>query len=166
MFALRQSSLMLRNVWAMRPSMGIAARCFADATEPAKTEPQEKGDPEVIAFINKIVHENKVMLFMKGTPSNPVCGFSFRVVQILKHLGCDFASANILTSKSVVKNLKYVSDWKTYPQLFINGEFVGGCDVVTELFESGELKKMLEKAGAFSEPEKKEEAGATEEKKA
>ena len=58
------------------------------------------------------------------------------------------------------------SDWKTYPQLFINGEFVGGCDVVTELFESGELKKMLEKAGAFSEPEKKEEAGATEEKKA
>ena len=111
------------------------------------------------------------MLFMKGTPSNPVCGFSYRVVQILKHLGrfdrrpsflgCDFASANILTSKSVVKNLKYVrfactpcftcSDWKTYPQLFINGEFVGGCDVVTELFESGELKKMLEKAGAFSE---------------
>lgn len=75
----------------------------------------------------------------------------------------------------MVKNLKYVrycfvavtihSDWKTYPQLFINGEFVGGCDVVTELFESGELKKMLEKAGAFSEPEK-EEKGATEEKKA
>ena len=74
----------------------------------------------------------------------------------LNVLGCDFASANILTSKSVVKNLKYVrycfltsfhsSDWKTYPQLFINGEFVGGCDVVTELFESGELKKMLEKA--------------------
>lgn len=113
------------------------------------------------------------MLFMKGTPSNPVCGFSLRVVQILKHLGgncefvfilgCDFASANILTSKSVVKNLKYVrqvvkfsiesSEWKTYPQLFINGEFVGGCDVVTELFESGELKKMLQAAGAFSEPE-------------
>ena len=116
---------------------------------------------------------------MKGTPSNPVCGFSLRVVQILKHLGkncvsvfilgCDFASANILTSKSVVKNLKYVrqvvkcsvesSEWKTYPQLFINGEFVGGCDVVTELFESGELKKMLQAAGAFSEPE---ESKATE----
>lgn len=126
--------------------------------------------------------ENKVMLFMKGTPSNPVCGFSLRVVQILKHLGsclerplnvlgCDFASANILTSKSVVKNLKYVrycfltsfhsSDWKTYPQLFINGEFVGGCDVVTELFESGELKKMLEKAGAFSEPEETEKPAST-----
>ena len=117
------------------------------------------------------------MLFMKGTPSNPVCGFSLRVVQILKHLGrnwelvfilgCDFASANILTSKSVVKNLKYVrqvvnfsvesSEWKTYPQLFINGEFVGGCDVVTELFESGELKKMLQAAGAFSEPEESKE---------
>ena len=129
----------------------------------------------------QIVRENKVMLFMKGTPSNPVCGFSLRVVQILKHLGrgwvvyfllgCDFASANILTSKSVVKNLKYVrqvvpspleySDWKTYPQLFINGEFVGGCDVVTELFESGELKKMLEAAGAFPEPEESEAEGSS-----
>ena len=110
---------------------------------------------------------------MKGTPTAPVCGFSLRVVNILKHLGnfrcpiwflgCDFASANILTSPSVRNNLKVYSytfflfftssDWPTFPQLFIGGEFVGGCDIVTDLYKNGELKKMLNDVGALVRPE-------------
>lgn len=87
--------------------------------------------------------ENKVMLFMKGTPSLPQCGFSYKVSEILKDIGVDFASANILTSPKVAVALKKLNDWPTFPQLYINGEFVGGCDIVSELYEKGELKKML-----------------------
>ena len=118
-----------------------------------KSKVKDENPEEVLKFIDKIVHDNKVMLFMKGTPTAPLCGFSLRVVNILKHLGCDFASANILTSPSVRENLKKYSDWPTFPQLFINGDFVGGCDVVTDLYKSGELKKMLDDAGALVRPQ-------------
>ena len=118
-----------------------------------KSKVKDENPEEVLKFIDKIVHDNKVMLFMKGTPTAPVCGFSLRVVNILKRLGCDFASANILTSPSVRQNLKVYSDWPTFPQLFIGGEFVGGCDIVTDLYKSGELKKMLDKVGAIAKPD-------------
>ncbi|CBK22404.2 Monothiol glutaredoxin (Grx5) [Blastocystis hominis] len=127
-----------------------------------KSKVKDENPEEVLKFIDKIVHENKVMLFMKGTPTAPLCGFSLRVVNILKRLGCDFASANILTSPSVRENLKKYSDWPTFPQLFIKGDFIGGCDIVTDLYKSGELKKLLDDAGALVHPEV---APSTEEKK-
>ncbi|KAK8795626.1 hypothetical protein WA158_000283 [Blastocystis sp. Blastoise] len=132
----------------------VPKEAAAAAAQPKRKAERRQYDPkEVKEFINKIVTENPVMLFMKGTPSNPMCGFSYKAVQILKTLGSDFASANILTSEAVKDGLKEVSHWQTYPQLFIKGEFVGGCDIMMQLYESGELKKMLEEAGSISNEE-------------
>ena len=154
--ALKLSSQVLKN-GPRFPKVFFSTQSVDESDDDFKPKSKVKDEnpEEVLKFIDKIVHDNKVMLFMKGTPTAPVCGFSLRVVNILKHLGCDFASANILTSPSVRQNLKVYSDWPTFPQLFINGEFVGGCDIVTDLYKSGELKKMLEDAGAIVHPEKK-----------
>tara|TARA_Y100001936_G_C15780078_1_gene510930 strand:- start:278 stop:595 length:318 start_codon:yes stop_codon:yes gene_type:complete len=93
--------------------------------------------------IKNLIQSNKVCLFMKGTPESPQCGFSMTVSNILKHLSVSFKGVNVLEDQNLRQGIKDFSDWPTIPQLYINGEFIGGCDIVKELFDSGELKKIL-----------------------
>lgn len=93
--------------------------------------------------IQSAISENPVILFMKGTPDQPMCGFSARTVAILQSVGKPFAAVNILPDPRIRQELSGVSNWPTIPQLFIDGEFVGGCDIVTEMYESGELQTAL-----------------------
>ena len=94
--------------------------------------------------IKNIVEENTVMLFMKGSPDFPQCGFSGRLVQILQACGVQFASADVLSDDNIRQGIKDFSNWPTIPQLYVNGEFVGGSDIVKEMYESGELQAKLE----------------------
>jgi monothiol glutaredoxin len=98
-------------------------------------------------LIKNQVETNDVILFMKGTPQFPQCGFSGRVVQILDHLGVDFVGVNVLENDELREGIKSFSNWPTIPQLYIKGEFIGGCDIVTEMFQQGELKQQLESKG-------------------
>lgn len=93
--------------------------------------------------IQSAISENAVILFMKGTPNQPACGFSARTVAILQSLGAPFAAVDILPDPRIRQELSAMSDWPTIPQLFINGELVGGCDIVTEMYQSGELQEAL-----------------------
>ncbi|OGT41212.1 MAG: monothiol glutaredoxin, Grx4 family [Gammaproteobacteria bacterium RIFCSPHIGHO2_12_FULL_40_19] len=93
--------------------------------------------------IQKTIDENKVVLFMKGTPDFPQCGFSSKVVQILRTCDVEFVGVNVLSDPELRQGIKDFTNWPTIPQLYIRGEFLGGCDIVTELFESGELQKMF-----------------------
>jgi monothiol glutaredoxin len=90
---------------------------------------------------------NDVMLYMKGNPMFPQCGFSARVVQILSHVGVPFNSANVLEDAELREGIKQFSNWPTIPQLYVKGEFVGGCDIVTEMFQAGELETLMKDAG-------------------
>lgn len=94
-------------------------------------------------FIENEIKNNKVVLFMKGTKEAPMCGFSGKVVAILTKLGVEFRDIDVLSDPELRESLKVFSDWPTFPQLYINGELVGGCDIVTELYNNGELEKML-----------------------
>ena len=94
--------------------------------------------------IKNIIEKNDVCLFMKGVPDSPQCGFSMAVSNILKHLDVKFEGINVLENESLRNGIKEFSDWPTIPQLYVKGEFVGGCDIVKEMFEKGELKKLLE----------------------
>ena len=93
------------------------------------------------------IDRNEVMLYMKGTPMFPQCGFSARVVQILSHMGVPFESANVLEDMELREGIKEFSNWPTIPQLYVKGEFVGGCDIVTEMFQSGELETLMAEKG-------------------
>ena len=93
--------------------------------------------------IKDLVNNNDICLFMKGTPDAPQCGFSMAVANVLKHLNVKFHGVNILEDESLRQGIKEYSDWPTIPQLYIKSEFVGGCDIVKEMFEKGELKEML-----------------------
>ena len=97
--------------------------------------------------IRQQVTDNPVVLFMKGTPVFPQCGFSATVVQILSHLGIKFKGIDVLSDSSVREGIKEYSSWPTIPQLYVKGEFVGGCDIVREMFETGELQQMFEEKG-------------------
>lgn len=99
---------------------------------------------DVITRIESQLAENPVILYMKGSPAFPQCGFSGRAVQILQHCGAEFAHINIFEDPELRENLKTYSNWPTFPQLYIKGELVGGCDIMTDLFQSGELQKMLD----------------------
>lgn len=101
----------------------------------------------ILEDIKSQVEANPVMLFMKGTPQFPQCGFSSVVVQILDHLGVDYKTANVLESDDLRNGIKEFSDWPTIPQLYVKGEFVGGCDILREMFENGELRSYLEGKG-------------------
>ena len=94
--------------------------------------------------ITDTINTNDVCLFMKGTPEVPQCGFSLAVSNVLKHLQVEFKGINVLEDNEIREGVKEYSDWPTIPQLYIKGEFVGGCDIVKEMFEKGELKKILE----------------------
>jgi monothiol glutaredoxin len=97
--------------------------------------------------IRQQVTENPVVLFMKGTPVFPQCGFSATVVQILSHIGVKFKGVDVLADSSVREGIKEFSSWPTIPQLYVKGEFVGGCDIIREMFETGELQQMFEEKG-------------------
>ncbi len=101
----------------------------------------------VFAEIQKHIDGAPVMLFMKGTPLFPQCGFSARVVQILKHAGVPFSSVNVLEDPEIRDGIKQFSNWPTIPQLYVKGEFVGGCDIITEMYQSGELNTLLTEKG-------------------
>ena len=102
-------------------------------------------DDQVRQKIENDLKNNKVMLYMKGTPETPQCGFSAQAVAILKEYQIPFKSFNILTDESIRQGLKEYANWPTFPQLYVNSELVGGCDIMMELHQSGELKKILGK---------------------
>ena len=97
--------------------------------------------------IQSEINANPVMLYMKGNAMFPQCGFSARVVQILTHMGVPFQTANVLEDPELREGVKQFSSWPTVPQLYVKGEFVGGCDIVTEMYQSGELETMLTEKG-------------------
>ena len=99
---------------------------------------------EIKDKINNAINENDICLFMKGTPDSPQCGFSMAVTNILKHLNVKFKGINVLEDENLRQGIKEFSDWPTIPQLYIKGEFIGGCDIIKEMFESGELKKIFQ----------------------
>ena len=99
---------------------------------------------EIQEKIKELINSNDVCLFMKGTPDSPQCGFSMAVTNILKHLKINFKGVNVLEDENLRQGIKDFSDWPTIPQLYIKGEFIGGCDIVKDMFEKGELKKVLE----------------------
>ena len=100
--------------------------------------------------IKTTIAENDICLFMKGTPEAPQCGFSMAVSNILKHLKVNFEGVNVLENDEIRQGIKNYTDWPTIPQLYVKGEFVGGCDIVKEMFEKGELKKLLESKSLLS----------------
>jgi monothiol glutaredoxin len=102
------------------------------------------------ARIQSDITDHPVMLYMKGTAMFPQCGFSARVVQILNHLGVPFATANVLEDPALRDGIKQFSSWPTIPQLYVAGEFVGGCDIITEMFQSGELETLLREKAPVS----------------
>ena len=102
---------------------------------------------DVQTSIDNAVKGNDVLLFMKGTPTFPQCGFSSVVVQVLDYLGVEYQAVNVLENQDVREGIKTYSEWPTIPQLYVKGEFVGGCDIVKEMFEAGELKDFMAEKG-------------------
>jgi monothiol glutaredoxin len=98
-------------------------------------------------YIDSEVKNNDVVLFMKGTPGFPQCGFSGQVVQILDYVGVDYKGINVLDSSELRQGIKDYSNWPTIPQLYVKGEFVGGCDIVREMFQAGELQSFFDEKG-------------------
>ena len=111
---------------------------------PAVEAPASSGENPIRDAISEAISEHKVILFMKGTPEAPACGFSARTVAALQSLDVPFAAVDILPDPRIRQELTAISDWPTIPQLFANGELVGGCDIVTEMYESGELQEALQ----------------------
>ena len=99
---------------------------------------------DIDAKIKNLLKKNEVCLFMKGTPEVPQCGFSLAISNVLKHLEVKFSGINVLDDPEIREGIKKFSDWPTIPQLYIKGEFIGGCDIVKEMFEKGELQKKLQ----------------------
>ena len=124
----------------------VSARNFSEEShDDFKPKKKEVADnmAEVMELIDTQVKENPILLFMKGTPSNPQCGFSLQVVRILHAVGADFSSINVLEFPAIREGVKTYSDWPTIPQLYIQGEFIGGCDIITKMYKVGDLEKTL-----------------------
>jgi monothiol glutaredoxin len=102
---------------------------------------------EIHDFIDKTIKDHDVVLFMKGTPEQPRCGFSSLVVQVLDHMGVEYVGVDVLQDDGLREGIKVYSDWPTIPQLYLKGEFIGGADIVREMFQSGELKTTLDEKG-------------------
>jgi monothiol glutaredoxin len=118
-------------------------------------KPKKKAIPtgleEVIALIDSQVKENDVMLYMKGTPSGPQCGFSSQAVRILNAIGVDFSSVNVLEYPAIRDGVKVYSEWPTVPQLYVKGEFVGGSDIMAAMFKDGDLEKLMKEKKVLTE---------------
>ena len=123
----------------------IPARQFSEGSHD-DFAPQRKTVPDdgVQEMIAQHIKDNLIMLYMKGTPSMPMCGFSAKVVQTLQSEGVDFSSVNVLDYPTLREGIIHFSEWPTIPQLYVNGEFIGGCDIVLGMHESGELKEVLD----------------------
>ena len=104
-------------------------------------------EPAIVSRIKTDIKDNDVVLYMKGTPVFPQCGFSAAVVQVLSHLGVKFKGVNVLDDPELREGIKRFSNWPTVPQLYVKGEFVGGCDIVREMFQTGELGELLSQKG-------------------
>ena len=107
----------------------------------------DANQPSVLDQIDKAVKENDIVLFMKGTPLMPQCGFSATVAHVLDHIGADYVGVNVLSDMEIRQGIKEYSDWPTIPQLYVKGEFIGGCDIVKEMYQSGELQQLLKDKG-------------------
>ena len=112
----------------------------------------DQASTQIRDAISQAIDQNPVILFMKGTPDQPACGFSMRTVGMLQTLEVPFAAVDVLPDPRIRQELSALSNWPTIPQLFVNGEFVGGCDIVTEMFETGELAQTLGVEPAETEP--------------
>src|SRR5712671_763165 len=115
--------------------------------KPQGAVPQKEANMSIEQFIDNEVKSNDVVLFMKGTPQFPQCGFSGQVVQILDHVGVGYKGLNVLESADLRNGIKTYSNWPTIPQLYVKGEFVGGCDIIREMFQAGELQQLLADKG-------------------
>ena len=109
--------------------------------------PKKEANMSIEQFIDNEVKSNDVVLFMKGTPQFPQCGFSGQVVQILDHVGVGYKGLNVLESAELRNGIKTYSNWPTIPQLYVKGEFIGGCDIVREMFQAGELQQLFADKG-------------------
>ncbi|MBS0236109.1 MAG: Grx4 family monothiol glutaredoxin [Proteobacteria bacterium] len=107
----------------------------------------------ILQQIDMLVKNNKVVLFMKGTATTPMCGFSGVVAQILNRLNIAFVDVNVLDSDQMRQGIKEYTDWPTIPQLYIDGEFIGGCDIVREMYQNGELAQVLQEKGLLNNPQ-------------
>jgi len=110
-------------------------------------------DPDISDRIQSEINSQDVVLFMKGTPVMPQCGFSAAVVGVLSHIGVQFRGINVLEDEQIREGIKVYSDWPTIPQLYVKGEFMGGCDIVKEMYETGELLEMLNTHGINVSPQ-------------
>jgi monothiol glutaredoxin len=131
----------------------IYVQCRVKRVEPASeltpqgALPQKEVNMSIEQFIDNEVKSNDVVLFMKGTPQFPQCGFSGQVVQILDHIGVGYKGLNVLESAELRDGIKTYSNWPTIPQLYVKGEFVGGCDIIREMFQAGELQQLFADKG-------------------
>src|SRR6266571_9538572 len=112
-----------------------------------KAVPQKDANMSIEQFIDREVKSNDVVLFMKGTPQFPQCGFSGQVVQILDYIGVPYKGLNVLENDDLRNGIKTYSNWPTIPQLYVKGEFVGGCDIIREMFQAGELQSLMKEKG-------------------
>eukprot|EP01039_Chlorochromonas_danica_P007155 gene7155-7911_t len=116
-----------------------------DDFKPKKKEKHviEEGLQEVVKLVEQQVKENSVMLYMKGTPQQPQCGFSLQAVRVLNATGVEFSAVNVLEYPAIREAVKIYSEWPTIPQLYVNGEFVGGCDIMTNMYQDGSLEQLF-----------------------
>ena len=123
------------------------------AFAPQRNAPEDDDSVQVVlqSLVDSSKDKNRPLLFMKGTPSQPQCGFSYQVVRVLHAEGTEFDAVNVLEDPGIREGVKVFSEWPTIPQLYVGGEFVGGCDVVTSMHQSGDLKATLVDAGCISE---------------
>ena len=133
-----------RNVMVTAPRV-MAISPFSESHDDFKPKKKviEQGMDEVVKLIDNQVKENAVMLYMKGTPQQPQCGFSLQAVRILNALGVDFSAVNVLEYPAIREGIKVYSDWPTLPQLYVAGEFVGGCDIMTTMYQEGQLEQLF-----------------------
>src|ERR1700741_300208 len=118
-----------------------------DGSRDGSDAAQKEANMSIEQFIDNEVKSNDVVLFMKGTPQFPQCGFSGQVVQILDHLGVAYKGINVLESDEIREGIKAYAQWPTIPQLYVKGEFVGGCDIIREMFQAGELQSLFKDKG-------------------
>lgn len=149
MLSLKLSTSLIRTryVGSIVPSISTSSyRYFSKDASDSDFLPKKKipeGMDEVVKLIDKQVKENSVMLYMKGTPDAPQCGFSMQAVRILNAVGVDFSSVNVLQYPAIREGVKIYSEWPTIPQLYVAGEFVGGCDIMGTMYQDKSLEKLL-----------------------
>jgi len=145
------SLILARSGRGLLPA-SIRVRRFTDSHDDFKPKKTEVASEmrDVLVLIEKQVKEHDIMLFMKGTPSQPQCGFSLQTVRVLNAVGANFSSINVLEYPAIREGIKLYSEWPTIPQLYVKGEFIGGCDIVTTMFKDGELEALLKEKNLIS----------------